>query len=88
MAATVVPPPPVELVLSRLPYRFSDPRYFMEAMRAAGSGYNIGSKFLAVDGHKRLAQVGSTVMKAAILGDWYKSGADRGSLVQEMIGRG
>lgn len=62
-----------------LPYQFSDPRYFMEAMRAAGSGYNVSSKPVTVDGHKRLAQVGSTVMKAAILGDWYLSGADLGS---------
>ncbi len=79
MAASVTPPPAVEKLLSDLPYRFSNLKYFMEALRAAGSGYNISSSPVAVDGHKRLAQVGSTVMKAAILSDWYNSGAELGS---------
>jgi hypothetical protein len=88
MAASVEAPPAVERLLSKLPYQFSDRRYFMEAMHAAGSGYNNRSKPFAADGHKRLAQVGSAVMKSAILSDWYKSGAERGSLTHEMTCRG
>ena len=74
-------PPAVERLLSKLPYKFSDRGYFMEAMQAAGSGYNNRSKPLPADGHKRLAQVGSAVMKSAVLSDWYKSGAERGFVV-------
>ena len=88
MDASVPAPLAVERFLSKLPYQFSDRRYFMEAMQAAGSGYNNRSTPLPADGHKRLAQVGSAVMKSAILTDWYKSGADRGSLAQEMTCRG
>lgn len=52
----------------------------MEALRAAGSGYNLSSRPMPIDGHKRLAQVGDAAIKAAILGDWYHSGACRGEL--------
>ena len=77
MASGFTPPPAVELLLANIPYQFSEPRYFVEALRAAGSGYNLSSRPVPVDGHKRLAQVGGAVMKAAVLSDWYMSGTER-----------
>jgi len=55
----------------------------MEALRAAGSGYNVNSQPVPIDGNKRLARVGSHIMKTAILSDWYASGAERGEYNQQ-----
>jgi hypothetical protein len=65
-------------ILTALNYHFSNPLYLAEALRAAGSGYNINPSVTAIDGHKRLAHVGSAVMKAAVLSAWYTSNAQRG----------
>ena len=78
MAATIETPPEMMQVSSALSYRFSNLMYPAEALRAAGSGCNMNRCSTAVNGHKRLAHVGSAVMKAAVISDWYVSGAQRG----------
>lgn len=78
MATPIVTPPAMNQVLAALGYQFSNPLYLAEALRAAGSGYNINPGPTAIDGHKRLALVGSAVMKTAVLSDWYRSDAQRG----------
>lgn len=50
----------------------------MEALRAAGSGYNMPQSSNSIDGNKRLAHVGDAVTRAVVLDDWYISGAERG----------
>jgi hypothetical protein len=78
MATPVAMPPAMNQVQSALDYQFSNLLYLAEALRAAGSGYNMNPSITAIDGHKRLALVGSAIMRAAILSQWYTSGAQRG----------
>lgn len=70
----------------QLGYDFQNRNYLLEALRAAGSGLNLSHSHVTVDGNKRLAQLGSVAMRMVILGDWYKSGAARGTLAKSIQG--
>ena len=78
MATPIATPLSINQVLVALGYQFSNPLYLTEALRAAGSGYNINPSLVAIDCHKRLALVGSAVMKTAVLSVWYRANAQRG----------
>jgi ribonuclease III len=77
-APTATPPAAVEHVQSVIGYRFSDSRLLLEALRAAGSGYNMHPSNIAIDGNKRLATLGDAIMKMAVLDEWYASMSERG----------
>jgi hypothetical protein len=49
----------------------------LERTGPLGSGYNIHQSSLAIDGNKRLAQLGDAIMKLAVLGNWYASASER-----------
>ena len=78
VAQMATAPEPVEQLQSILTYRFANPRYLIEALRAVGSGYNMSQSSNSIDGNKRLAHVGDAVTRAVVLDDWYISGAERG----------
>jgi ribonuclease-3 len=66
-----------------LDYHFSRPQLLLDALKAAGAGFNSQHAVSARDGNKRLAQVGSVVLKTIITDDWYGSGDERGMLIHE-----
>ena len=72
------PPPAVEHVQTFLAYRFNNSSLLLEALRAAGSGYNMNQNRTTIDGNKRLATLGDAIMKIIVLDEWYASPSDRG----------
>lgn len=78
-------------------YKFNDTRYLWEAVQApgvilraeevAGAGtVRHSAGFLRVpDGNRRLAIVGDTVLKLALVEDWYKGGEVRGNSARNLF---
>lgn len=62
-----------------LGYTFKDPELLWLALQAAGSGVG------PMDGNKKLAMMGDTVMKLIILDDLYTDGTQRGLIFQKRI---
>jgi hypothetical protein len=58
-------PPAVEHLQSTLTYQFTNPRHLLEALRAAGSGYNIYQSRTVIDGNKA-ADCSVTVVISAV----------------------
>ena len=83
--------PTVRKLQSKLGYTFKNPQYLWEAVQARGSvshpdevpsaGTERHSAGLQKfpDGNKRLALLGDTILKLAILEDWYKGQESRGT---------
>jgi hypothetical protein len=65
-------------VQSILDYHFSNPQILLDALKAAGAGFNSQHNISAQDGNKRLAQVGNVMLKAILVDDWYNSSDGRG----------
>lgn len=65
-------------VQSILDYHFSNPQLLLEALKAAGAGFNSQHAVAARDGNKRLAQVGSILLKTILTDEWYMSYTERG----------
>lgn len=63
-----------------LGYEFQNPQLLLEALKTAGAGFNMRRGMAPLDGNKRVAQVGSAVVKVALIDDWYRSMTDRGNL--------
>ena len=59
-------------------YVFNDPFILWEALNAAGSNVSSAGNRTFFDGNKRLALLGDTVLKTALVDDWYPSGQPRG----------
>ena len=82
--------PTVRKLQSKLGYTFKNPQYLWEAVQAPGSVSHPDEvpipeterhsaelqKF--PDGNKRLALLGDTILKLALLEDWYKGQESRG----------
>ena len=61
----------------RLGHIFHNPDLLGEALEAAGNGtQKIGNREIE-DGNKRLALLGDTILKMALLRDWFASGDTR-----------
>ena len=82
--------PTVRKLQSKIGYTFKNPQYLWEAVQAPGSvlhpdevpssGTDRHSAGLPKfpDGNKRLALLGDTILKLALLEDWYKGQESRG----------
>lgn len=76
-------------VESRIGYKFTDPSIAWEAMQAAGSGVFLVGDRRIPDGNKRLAVIGDTILKLALVEEWYNGGEPRGNETQcGQLGRG
>lgn len=65
----------VEAIVGR---QFTDPNKLWEALQAAGSPVLfIGTRRIS-DGHKRLALIGDSVLKLALISHWYAGTDPRG----------
>lgn len=60
-------------------YQFNDPSLLTEALQASGSPVRSAGTRAIPDGNKRLALLGDTVLKLALLDHWYEAGHPRGS---------
>src|SRR5690348_4495763 len=69
----------VEDVENILIYKFGNKSLLLEALKTAGSGFNIGQSRAVMDGNKRLALVGDSAIKMVVLCEWYHSGGNKGS---------
>ena len=89
--------PTVQLVQSRIGYTFKDTRLLWEALQAPGSilrsgeisgagseRHSVGFQRLP-DGNRRLALVGDSVLKLALVKEWYKGTAVRGKETRAFI---
>ena len=64
----------------KLRYVFVDPSILSEALQAAGNGISqVGGRKI-MEGNKRLAMLGDSVLQLALLNDWYMGGESRGKL--------
>ena len=64
----------------KLGYVFVDPSILSEALQAAGNGVSqVGGRKI-MEGNKRLAMLGDSVLQLALLNDWYMGGGSRGKL--------
>ena len=75
--------PTVLKLQSKLGYTFKNPHYLWEAVQAPGSILHpdeVPSAGLQnfPDGNKRLALLGDTILRLALLEDWYKGQESRG----------
>ena len=61
-------------------YQFNDLSLLTEALQAPGSLVMYAGARVLPDGHKRLALLGDTVLKLALLDHWYAGGGSRGKL--------
>ena len=77
-AARMTPIVAVEDIQALLGYRFANLELLLEALKAAGSGLNLGRNPSSSDGNKRIAQVGDGALKLALTTDWYHSENPRG----------
>lgn len=59
-------------------YSFTDPWMIWEALQAAGSPVNIIGNRRLVDGNKRLALLGDTVLQLALAETWLNANEPRG----------
>lgn len=83
--------PAVSLVQKTIGHEFRNALYIWEALQAPGSIVRsgqiqgVGTKRHSVgfqrftDGNRRLAVLGDTVLKLALVGDWYKGEGVRGT---------
>lgn len=74
----------VQLIIA---YEFHNPSILLEALRGAGCGLSLFHSPHALDGDKRLALLGDTVLRTALLADWYNSNSDRCKLLSQEIER-
>lgn len=61
-------------------YQFRDRLILWEAMQAAGSNERSAGDRKFVDGNKRLAVIGDTVLQLVLAETWYRGGTARGIL--------
>ena len=83
--------PTVRKLQSKIGYTFKNPQYLWEAVQAPGSVLHADEVLSAgtdrhsaglqefPNGNKRLALLGDTVLKLALLEDWYKGQESRGT---------
>ena len=71
-------PADVEVAQEIIGRQFNDERLLEAALQAAGSGLPITGAHDLRDGNKRLALLGDSILKTALLSDWYSSRASRG----------
>ena len=61
-------------------YRFRERLILWEAMQAAGSNVRVAGGRKFVDGNKRLAVIGDTVLQLVLAEKWYSGVTSRGIL--------
>ncbi len=83
--------PTIRKLQNRIGYKFKNAQYLWEAVQAPGSIVRSGEVLGAgterhsvgfesfPDGNRRLAVLGDTVLKLALVEDWYKGEAVRGT---------
>lgn len=70
----------LEAVQDIIGYQFNERLILWEAMQAAGSMVRSAGDREFVDGNKRLAVIGDTVLQLVLAESWYGSGTSRGIL--------
>ncbi len=68
----------VQAAMTIIGYTFNDPLIVWEALNAAGSNVMRAGGRVFLDGNKRLALLGDSILKSALLDDWYIIGQTRG----------
>lgn len=68
-------------------YQFREQLILWEAMQAAGSNVRFAGGREFVDGNKRLAVIGDTVLQLVLAEQWYSGGTSRGILDGEDANR-
>ena len=62
-----------------LGHQFKDRSLLLEALHTAGAVFRFAGGRVDPDGNKRLALLGDTVLKLALLDLWYHGGSSRGT---------
>lgn len=70
----------LEAVQDIIGYQFTERLILWEAMQAAGSMVRSAGGREFVDGNKRLAVIGDTVLQLVLAEEWYRGGTSRGIL--------
>ena len=68
----------IRKVQTIIDYQFVDTLKLWEALQAAGSPVRIIGGRNVPDGQKRLAMIGDSVLKLALIGHWYNGNDARG----------
>lgn len=66
---------PVETIIG---YQFTDPSKLWEALQAPGSPVSSINGRRITEGNKRLAMIGDSVLKLALVSKWYSGDGSRG----------
>ena len=69
-----------------LHYEFRNRQLLVEALSGAGLGMGLNQTAASLDGNKRLAKIGSEILKVIVLDDWYRAGSDQSKLDDHHIG--
>ncbi|KAI0120741.1 hypothetical protein BJ170DRAFT_646590 [Xylariales sp. AK1849] len=72
------PPECIVTLQSNLKYTFTGTGHLLEALRAPGSGFNGPHNHHGTEGYRRLAQLGESLVRVAIIEESYARGLDRG----------
>ena len=70
----------LQAVQNIIEYRFKEQLILWEAMQAAGSNVRSAGDRKFLDGNKRLAVIGDTVLQLVLAEKWYSGGTVRGIL--------
>lgn len=68
----------VQAGMNIIGYTFNDHLILWEALNAAGSNIMGAGGRVFLDGNKRLALLGDSILKSALLDNWYITGQTRG----------
>ena len=70
-------------VESTIDYKFKDPLIAWEALQAAKPEAHLaGNRHIPPDGNKRLAVLGDSILRLALVDEWYSGGETRGNEVK------
>ena len=70
----------IQVLQASLDYNFTNMRYLVEALRAPGSGFNTHQNQHGVDGYRRLAQLGESLVQSVVIDDCYHRDMERGQM--------
>ncbi|KAK7906360.1 hypothetical protein PG985_016366 [Apiospora marii] len=77
-------PEHITALQTALRYNFNGMRHLVEALRAPGSGFNTPQSQNGVEGYRRLAQLGESLIQTIIIDECYHQGMNRGSINEQL----